>query len=1282
MRYALVLCGLWAFTPGCANPDVDEGSAPPGSHRLAPASDELEPCGDPADAGTGDGGTPADAGSDGGTPSADLGIIDYVLPAPDAEAVGTNARVIVGFVEALDVGSVGPASLAVTENGAPLPGTVSHDANSRTLTFTPSRPFAPDALVTATVRTTVRTVSGRSLTAPWAVTFSVATQADTTAPTVLSTQPTTNEANVFFSRPVYIVTFQEPMDPRTLGTGTVQFQQVLGTGPAAPLFGTLAYHGPARSLLFRPNPLPAPGARVTGTLSTQVRDLAGNALEAPFTFTFAVAQYLDNAVPGVRTTSPAHQSLGVSTRVAPLLITYSEPLRADSVTTDRVYLEELNPEGTQVVRRVPGTVRYDETFLQVAFTPLETLKYQTRYRGRSRDVVDLAGNSQSLFSGFEFITELPPTPPLIRGATPAPDMRFVPLGGPLRVSFDRPLDPASVDTATVSVAGVTGLVNYEPSTNTVVFRPVPPLQPATEYTVTVQGVRTPQGQSLSTPFTYGFRTVAGRTKVSQELPGQPSLPVVATGPRGKLAVWNVNTGTGVQVRASFDSGAGFPDSVLVGLGRSMDLQPQVVAWGERFILSWSDALYSPDRVAIFDGTSFTPVAPASGKLFGVGSNLYNLSTDGKTFSILNGNQWSIVFRATYLGSTHSVLQNGDRVLVSSGYNTTSEVSVVFDGVQWLETSVTSSQDAQYLPVGDSFARAWVSSRGTEFALFNRDTRQWGAAELVSSTVSTDLRIATDGNVVTAVFGASSGLFASTRVNGVWQPAVSLDTASVRDIWALVSHRGNFLALWTTNSATTQLRAVTQTGGSWSSATKVVAATGVNRVLDVRATADDLLVLSAKNDLNSSAYEIWGTALTSLGWQPGTLLRAKEEAPAQFVQSGSVLGAVFVAPGQLPVRDYLGNGQWASAHPLATPERVGSVRNTAVHFLDDGRGVAAWEQFDSGAWGLWVAEYDGVSWLEPVRVAPGGTKHRVAMDESGAAVVMYLLPSTTSGKVDVWAVRYEAGVATAPLKLDTVTATDPDLVLVHGPAGFMGAWGEWEIRAAQSAEGQTWTPPVVAIARYYPEARWTNTRLAVMGASFALVAQSSSSSSLSVRLHTSGVWQTPSNPPMPSSTYDFIADGGTVMLMSAFTDEFRYIFHNGLAWSGQDKVSTPGENLSLMATSPQGIRLHTGNSWWRWSGAAWLKEATNVGRPQTTGFMRCDTKGCGLATGPTYSTPVNLLLSYAPGTGAFQSGASSTEASPTILVGGLTWDFAGGTYRATWRHPAQAGVDALYASTEL
>jgi len=219
--------------------------------------------------------------------------------------------------------------------------------------------------------------------------------------------------------------------------------------------------------------------------------------------------------------------------------------------------------------------------------------------------------------------------------------------------------------------------------------------------------------------------------------------------------------------------------------------------------------------------------------------------------------------------------------------------------------------------------------------------------------------------------------------------------------------------------------------------------------------------------------------------------------------------------------------------------------------------------------------------------------------------------------------------------------------------------------------------MTVIARRSPEARRTAPRLAVMGASFALEARPRGVY-LDMRLHPAGDWQTLATPSMPGSSDGFIADGATARPMSSFTNELRYIFHNGLARSGQSTVSTPGESPPLLATSPQGIRLHVGNSGGRWSGANWLKESTDVGHARATGLTRCDAKG----RGPTTTLPSNLTLSYAPGTGAFQDGVSSTEAAPTALVGGWTWDLAGGTCRATWRPPAQPGLDALCASTGL
>jgi len=64
------------------------------------------------------------------------------------------------------------------------------------------------------------------------------------------------------------------------------------------------------------------------------------------------------------------------------------------------------------------------------------------------------------------------------------------------------------------------------------------------------------------------------------------------------------------------------------------------------------------------------------------------------------------------------------------------------------------------------------------------------------------------------------------------------------------------------------------------------------------------------------------------------------------------------------------------------------------------------------------------------------------------------------------------------------------------------------------------------------------------------------------------------------------------------------------------------------------------------------------------------------------TPVELALSYAPNTSAFQSGASPYEGSSHVAYDSVSWDFAAQTYRVTWLQPVQDAVVALHASTEL
>lgn len=1269
MRCALAVIGLCAFISGCKDPAPGQGPDAIGD-------------GGGIDGGSPDGGAPdAGPGADGGPHTSDgVGFIDYTLPAPNAEAVPQNTRILVAFAEALDATSVGPDSLTVTENGVRVAGTVTHDVATRSLAFTPARPFAADTLATVTVSPELRMVTGKSLPAPYVFVFSVGLTADTTAPRVRSTLPVNGESPVPTGHPVYVVDFEEPMDPRTLTSATIRFEQKLGDTPAVPLTGTITYEPLTQAAYFRVSPAPAQGALVTGTVSAgQVKDLAGNGLTTAFVFKFVVALSPDRAAPRVMFVLPEYQAVGVSARVASASVTFNEALRPSSVTVESFLLEEMNELGTQALQRVSGTARYDDARRTAHFVPAAPLKYQTHYRATVRAMSDLAGNLMVSAESFHFVTELPPTPPMVVSALPVPDMRFVSLSSPLRVRFDRPLDPATVNTTTFGVAGVTGLVNYEASTNTAAFRPVPSFQEATPYTVTVKDVRTPQGASLATPYTYSIRTVASGGPVSGSVSGQPSSFVFATGPLGTLAIWNEDTGLGIQVRAAFDNGTGFSRSTLLGRTDSVTRIPQVVAWGNRFAVSWVDALIGDPKVMSFDGTAFAPLEPGTrDRLLSASGHLFGLS--GVTFRTYTGTQWATSYTSGYLGTDPTFLGNGDSVLVVSGPAVSSKVMVVYDGARWSESVLSTSAEAHFIPVGDTFGRAWVSTRGTEFALFNRATGQWGSAELISATRADAVRIASDGNTVTAVFGHANGLFAANRVSGTWQPEVTIDARFVKKLWGLVLHRGNYLALWS-GSTTTEIRATSQTGGSWASATSVVVASGVSRVRAIHPSGDDLFVLTDKDDpLNFGHYEAWSTALTAQGWQPSVRLRESTDAPVNVIPLSSGAGVAFAAPGQLTQRAYQSGGQWAEARPLVAPEPTGSVRETSVDFAADGTGVAAWEQFDGGKWSIFLAEFDGTSWLEPVRVARNVAKPRAARSAQ-RSVVAYQREGST-GKVDMYVVSHEAGTLGTPTLVESMTATLPDLLLVHGAGGFLLAWGDWEIRSSLSLDGLTWAPPVNAIPRVYDE-RWHSARLDAVGSSF--VATARRRSYTDARVHTGGAWAQTTQEFNASHEMQFVNDGTSLVMTKGYADALWWIAYDGAGWL-KSETMTPGlGGYAFVANSPQGLRLHSGMAWWTWGGSDWVQVAASS-RPDwdDTGTMRCDTKGCGAVSAVLVSesdAAPQLVLSYAAGTGAFLPGASP-GAAPASLMYGVSWDYEAGTYRASWRQTVEPQVYALHASTNL
>ena len=101
---------------------------------------------------------------------------------------------------------------------------------------------------------------------------------DTTAPTVVSTSPVTGATGIPRTAPIS-VTFSENLDSATVTNAAFSFNNGVT--------GTIVVSGAVATLTPTPS-LPA-STTITGTLSTAIKDRAGNPLAAPVTFQFTTA---------------------------------------------------------------------------------------------------------------------------------------------------------------------------------------------------------------------------------------------------------------------------------------------------------------------------------------------------------------------------------------------------------------------------------------------------------------------------------------------------------------------------------------------------------------------------------------------------------------------------------------------------------------------------------------------------------------------------------------------------------------------------------------------------------------------------------------------------------------------------------------------------------------------------------------------------------------------------------------------------------------------------------
>lgn len=211
-------------------------------------------------------------------------------PAENDVDVATNSSVQVTFNKEMNGETISTTSFILKEGSNDVVGTVSY--SNKTATFTPISNLKSGSVFTATLTKDVKDLGGNAIAADFNFSFTTGIVADITKPTVLSTNPTDNETNVARNK-VISITFSEGMSAASF-TST-SFVLVQGANPVT---GSIEYSN--KTARFIPDNILDASLSYTATVTTDVKDMAGNALASTKAWTFTTGSEAGLSVVNLR----------------------------------------------------------------------------------------------------------------------------------------------------------------------------------------------------------------------------------------------------------------------------------------------------------------------------------------------------------------------------------------------------------------------------------------------------------------------------------------------------------------------------------------------------------------------------------------------------------------------------------------------------------------------------------------------------------------------------------------------------------------------------------------------------------------------------------------------------------------------------------------------------------------------------------------------------------------------------------------------------------------------
>lgn len=302
-------------------------------------------------------------------------------PINDAVDIAINRDVTATFSEAMEVST--NTKFSLMQGTTEVSGTTTY--NDLTISFSPEEDLLPFTVYTAVIEKSALNLNGLSMRDDYSWSFTTGGVPDNTAPTVSLTAPEDNETDVAIDTKV-VITFSEAMNQSTINASTFELKQ----GETI-IAGEITFE--ANTATFTPW-ADLDGSQVyTVTISTGVKDMAGNAMEAAKIVTFTTIDAPDTSVPRVNAVDPSDNETGV-VRNKTISVTFNEDMDAATINNTSFTLKE----GTN---SISGTVAYSNKI--ATFIPEVILEAGLTYTATiSTDAKDLAGNALAADTEWSF----------------------------------------------------------------------------------------------------------------------------------------------------------------------------------------------------------------------------------------------------------------------------------------------------------------------------------------------------------------------------------------------------------------------------------------------------------------------------------------------------------------------------------------------------------------------------------------------------------------------------------------------------------------------------------------------------------------------------------------------------------------------------------------------------------------------------------------------------------------------------------------------------------------